>query len=462
MGYFILIILSAIPAYTLACSTFKLQKGDGLVYGHNLNQEDLGVPGLLFINQRGIYKTGIAWRDLTAKDSSDFKRQRWISRYGSVSFNTFGKNLPDGGMNESGLVIWEMNDDTEYPQNDSLPRLCQMNWMQYILDNCSTLDEAIQCAYTFQIDGWGWHYFVGDRYGNTAAIEFHNGQVVIHSGDEMPIPALFNTSYDRELELLKFYEGYGGQYEIDILDPSTPRFVRSAKMIEDYKPSRSMVKYGLKMLENLRVNDDPEWSVLFDPQNMELYFRTRLHPKIKTLDMAKVNFSNLLPARILNIDIEAEGNISNKFESYSNARMLEFTEDLILPILPETFFTSNGITIQEYLRRLSAYSDAPTLEENQFFRGIWEFKKGSGATITLDLSTRGDAVTGELILPGGKETYYVDHLQMLGNELKFTYRSPEAGFIEVQGTIDGNQMKISLQGMEDFYGNFIFTRNASL
>jgi len=53
-------------------------------------------------------------------------------------------------MNEVGLYIWEMNADfDDYPKNDSLPKLNQMNWMQYILDNYSTTEEAIQCASGF-------------------------------------------------------------------------------------------------------------------------------------------------------------------------------------------------------------------------------------------------------------------------------------------------------------------------
>jgi hypothetical protein len=37
----------------------------------------------------------------------------WISRYGSVTFSTFGKDMTDGGVNEVGLYIWEMSNETE-------------------------------------------------------------------------------------------------------------------------------------------------------------------------------------------------------------------------------------------------------------------------------------------------------------------------------------------------------------
>ena len=68
-------------------------------------------------------------------------------------------------MNEAGLYIWEMNENADYPKNDSLPKLNKMNWMQFILDSYSTVDEAIQCALEVEIEGRSWHYFVGDAQG---------------------------------------------------------------------------------------------------------------------------------------------------------------------------------------------------------------------------------------------------------------------------------------------------------
>ena len=152
---FVLIFNFLMPNQISACSTFKLQKGDSLIYGHNLNEGDIGVPGLIFINKRGIFKLGRTWSELTTKERLNPSSHCWISRYGSVTFNAFGRDLPDGGMNEVGLYIWEMSQDADYPKNGSLPKLNQMHWMQYILDNYSTVEEAIQCASEIEIDGWG-------------------------------------------------------------------------------------------------------------------------------------------------------------------------------------------------------------------------------------------------------------------------------------------------------------------
>ncbi len=179
-GSIVLIAFSLFTVNSSACSTFKLQKGGGLVYGHNLNEGDIGVPGLIFINKRGIFKTGRTWSEIITKERLNPSTHCWISRYGSVTFNNFGRDFPDGGMNEAGLYIWEMNEDADYPKNENLPKLNQMNWMQYILDNYASLEEAVQCASEIEIDGWSWHFFVGDAQGNTAAITFINGKVVVH------------------------------------------------------------------------------------------------------------------------------------------------------------------------------------------------------------------------------------------------------------------------------------------
>ena len=100
-----LALILLMPHQVSACSTFKLQKGDGLIYGHNLNQGDIGVPGLVFINKRGIFKLGRTWSELITKERLNPSSHCWISRYGSVTFNAFGRDFPDGGMNEVGLYI---------------------------------------------------------------------------------------------------------------------------------------------------------------------------------------------------------------------------------------------------------------------------------------------------------------------------------------------------------------------
>jgi penicillin V acylase-like amidase (Ntn superfamily) len=465
VGYIALALILLMPHQVSACSTFKLQKGDGLIYGHNLNQGDIGVPGLVFINKRGIFKLGRTWSELITKERLNPSSHCWISRYGSVTFNAFGRDFPDGGMNEVGLYIWEMSEDIDYPKNDSLPKLNQMQWMQYILDSYSTVEEAIRCASEIEIDGWGWHFFVGDAQGNCAAIAFIDGNVVVNTGEDMPVPGLFNTPYDRELELLKYYIGFGGLYEPDLSDPRVPRFVKTAVMIRDYKPAQNIVDYGFEMLDTLKVYDIPEWSIVFDVRKRRVYFKTRINPEIKRFSMDEIDFSNSSPVLIVNMDIKEGGDVLPKFHPYTNEEMRDFTEKSVFPILPEEFFTRGGITLDEYLERTSTHSDAAALTEKQFFKGIWRNipdKAKNGMQITLRLETKADAVFGRISLSEDAEEFYpLDHVHMIGNQLKFTFdvNGKRNKLFEVQASVDDEKMKISIYSIENYYGGYLLSKD---
>ena len=70
------------------------------------------------------------------------KPASWVSRYGSVTFNQYGREFPNGGMNEAGLVVELMwLDDTTYPATDGRPALDCLEWIQYQLDTAATLSD---------------------------------------------------------------------------------------------------------------------------------------------------------------------------------------------------------------------------------------------------------------------------------------------------------------------------------
>lgn len=461
-GLLILLFVLANRQPLSACSTFKLQKGNELIYGHNLNEGDIGVPGMVFINKRGIFKKGRTWSELADKDRSNPSSFCWISRYGSVTVNAFGRDFPDGGMNEAGLYIWEMNEDADYPKNDSLPKLNQMNWMQYVLDRCATVDDALRCAAEVEIEGWGWHYFVGDARGNCAAVAFIDDKVVVNRDRTMPVPGLFNTPYKRELEILKYYKGFGGLYEPDLNDPRVPRFVKTAVMVRDYDPARDAVEYGFYMLEKLTVWDVPEWSIIFDARKRDVYYKTRINPGIKHFSMNKIDFSNHSDVLILNIDTAEGGDVLGKLHTYTNEKMRTFMKSSLVPILPKAFFTKGGLTIAEFIDRFSTHSAAAALPENQFFKGVWQGKsknKKDEEAVTLILETKKDAVFGKISTSKKEDEWYkFEHLQLVGNKLTFTFRTGKKKFIEGKAVIEEDTMKMNLFGIENDLGNYVLKR----
>jgi len=436
------LMLTVIPTKLPACSTFQFKHGDELFFGHNLNEPGMDVPGLIFINKRGILKHGRSFSELVSKNYANPSNVVWISRYGSITMNNFGKDFADGGINEAGLYIWEMNEETDYPQNKKLPRLMHMNWMQYVLDNYSTTEEVIESTYKFQIDGWTWHYFVSDAMGNSASIEFLNGKVIVHQGHNMPVPALFNTPYAREMELIKYYKGFGGQYEVDFGNTEIPRFVKTAKMLKEYK-GEPPTEYCLEMLKKIKVYETPDWSVLIDTKRKMFYFKTSLYPELKYFSYENVDFSNKVPCQILNIDISNGGDVLGKFSPYTDEIMKKLIDQL--PIPEEGFLPKGSVSVDEFKNRLLTHHHSSLKPETQFFAGSWKTNESvdQGAVQwEINLKMNQDAVTGEVIrTEDNADIAKIDHIYFKDNKLYMTYISVKAkNMVELVAEVKDNKM----------------------
>lgn len=442
------------------CSTFKLQKGEVLLYGHNLNQADMDVPGMVFINKRGIFKHGRTFSELLFKDQRNPSNFAWISRYGSVTFNAFGKDFPDGGMNEVGLYIWEMNEAAEFPKNENKPRLMHMNWIQYVLDSYSTIDEIIKSASEFQLDDGGmtWHYFISDASGNSASLAFIDGKVKVNKGNDMPVPGLFNTPYDKELEIIKYYKGYGGFYDIELENPRVPRFVKTAKMVDDYEKSMDPIDYGFKILKNITVDNIPEWSVLIDAANKKVYYKTRITPTVKYFDMKELDFSNNTPVSILDMDADVKDNVADCFTVYSDELSQEFLDSKLKGLLPEEFYNIGGLNPDEFIERLAYHSKIAELPQSQYFAGTWKRETDTPEEnyIEIKLVVNKDAVTG--IIFNGMETYILDHLKLIEKDLYFTFKNQKGYLYEGRGLIENSKMDVRLECLESEPQNMVFNK----
>src|SRR5688572_32604760 len=114
---FILTIIISIQS--LACTSFFINKDGKMIFGRNYDW--ISGEGMLFTNLRGLKKTSM--------NTNDGKTISWVSRYGSLSFNQYGKEFPTGGMNEQGLVVELMwLDGTKYPSADERPAVGTLQW----------------------------------------------------------------------------------------------------------------------------------------------------------------------------------------------------------------------------------------------------------------------------------------------------------------------------------------------
>jgi choloylglycine hydrolase len=348
----------------LACSSFMVEKNGVLIAGRNLDS-DGSTSGVVVVNKRGIRKESRSWNELGYGRNVPNPHITWVSKYGSITFNTFCRDFVDGGMNEAGLFIQEMSlMENRFPEDEAKPRFFMMLWMQYVLDSFDSVDQVVESARNVVIDGWNWHFFAADSTGGTAAIEFINGKPVLTSGENMPITVLCNDTYATEMERLRKYEGFGGERPVLLKgdkrrrdsgeSDEDERFIKAATLINRSEKSALLpLEYGMKILEEMAW-EGTQWSYVCDLTNKKIRFRTKDAPNVKELSFADFDFGPESPTLML--DIHTTGEIGpGSFSDYTLENNRASLEKTISGW--ETVFTSNGATLEGALNRIAGYSE---------------------------------------------------------------------------------------------------------
>jgi choloylglycine hydrolase len=332
------------------CSTFTLKSGKNLVFGRNYDW-DIGF-GYVMVNKRDLVKQSQVFLSPSSNPT------RWISKYGSITFNQYGKENPMGGMNEAGLVVEVMMlTETNYPAPDERSSIGELEWVQYQLDNFTRVDEVIKSSSSLRIatDSVPIHFLVCDSTGQTAAIEFLNGKMVCHTAETLPVKALTNSTYDDSIKYIKGYKGFGGEKGIPTSGSSLDRFARAARMLQDYKEEKGkkITEYAFSILESVGSRSRTQWSIVYDIPNLEVHFKTKASPRMKKFSFKDFDFACSTPTVVVDMHIDRSGNIRSSFISYSteinrkligdsfrNTEFLKDTPDDILDQIakyPETF-----------------------------------------------------------------------------------------------------------------------------
>jgi len=255
------------------------------------------------VNKRGVSKIALISK------SGGQAPAKWTSRYGSITFNQVGRELPFGGMNEAGLAVEQLIfKKGEYPSPDSRPAIIKHQWIQYQLDNFSTVEEVINSDAQLRIvkPGGGnvLHYMACDQRGDCAIIEFICGKLVYHTKETMPFNVITNTyTYAESIEYVKKYDGFDGKLPIPTGTDGLHRFVRAANMIKNYDPntSTSAVDYAFDILFNVKQYTTL-WNIVYDIKHFRIYFRTSVNYHIRYLDLKSFDFSCATPVKVLDIN----------------------------------------------------------------------------------------------------------------------------------------------------------------
>jgi len=328
-----ILFISLPPLAGLSCTTFLLDNGGQPVFGRNLDWY-VG-DGLVVINKRGVEKTAI-----TGPDGRD-NLLSWTSKYGSATFNQHGREFPLGGMNETGLIVETMVlEDTEYPSPDSRPEVQTLQWVQYQLDNFSTIEEVISGQSQIrirEIADPGLHFLVCDRMGNCATIEFIGKKAVYHTKETMPVKALTNSIY---AETISYWEK--NSIPQPDKDNTVGRFVRAANMVKNYDPktTKAPIDYAFDILENVAHHTYTQWRIVYDVKNLSVFFRTLENQSIRHFSLKSFDLSCATPVKVLDVNTEQSGDIADKFVDYTyqiNRNLIReaFRKTLSLSAVPD-------------------------------------------------------------------------------------------------------------------------------
>jgi len=343
-----------------SCSTFLINQNDSIIVGHNLD-EYIDVPGAIFVNKRDVLKENISWRDvlcfLCTKKTS-VPRIQWVSKYGSITYSYWGKDFIDGGMNEQGLYIGEMTlFGTKWIESEKPPFHHHL-FLQYVLDNFATVEEALDGISRIEIDGHcQWHFFISDKSGKTAVIEFLNDSVKIHTDHRMPIQVLCNRTYEKELKLIPDNDStYYHMLENDYVKKDL-RFMLASKMINEYDKNteKPIVDYAFSILGKMDMGNN-KWSIVYDVKNLKMFFRTNKGKNIKSIDFSSFDFSCAEPVKVFDINTDLSGEVAEKFIDYS--------EELNKQLIRNGFdninmgFIGNLILKPVYKKKLNFYTNS--------------------------------------------------------------------------------------------------------
>lgn len=288
--------------------------------------------GLVVFNPVGLKKTSLNL-DLQETPVS------WTSLHASLTFDQYGCEMPNGGMNDAGLAIELMIlGQTQYPAKDERPAVNELQFIQYALDNFASVEEMIEGAALIRISQAyaQVHYLACDATGVCAAFEWLDGELALATGDDMPAPTLANSTYADSAAYLAQFEGFGGSKPIPQSISSLDRFVR-ASALGVLGADGEVPGAALSILDSVSQGDFSKWNIVYDLENRIVHFRTLSSAAVKRVALSDFDPGCESGRYVLDIDYLEPGDASGAFEPYT----LEANKALIdksigtIPGLPE-------------------------------------------------------------------------------------------------------------------------------
>lgn len=265
-------------------------------------------------------------------------RLTWASKYGSIIAASYDIGTSDG-MNEAGLVVnllYLTESIYTRPGIDNRPVMGMSIWAQYVLDNFATVNEAIAQLGedNFRINAptmpggqaSTMHMSISDANGNSAIIEYLDGNISIHTGKQYQV--LTNSpSYPQQLAIRDYWAPIGGLNMMPGTNKSSDRFVRASFYINatEQSPNPKIATASVfSVMRSVSVplgvstpdqpnNSSTRWRSVSDQKNKVYYFETTLAPAILWVDLKETNLKAGAPVKKLTlVNGEEYAGLANK------------------------------------------------------------------------------------------------------------------------------------------------------
>ncbi|MCM2371314.1 linear amide C-N hydrolase [Aporhodopirellula aestuarii] len=313
----LILAVAAVAHPAAACTVMRMKLADQLIVARN---HDWGTGGgLLIVNPRGIEKTAI----------TPVNPAKWVSRYGSVSFAQFGREIPFAGMNEKGLTVDLLQlGDAAFPNaGDDTASVNVVQWVQYQLDMSASVADVIESLDVITPTPFiamleKVHYFVTDASGDVAIIEYLDGKPIVQH-DPVTACILANSTWERSWQACERERPTNG---------SERRFMQ-AKLLSQTKDSDAPVNDAIAALHRV-AQSHTQWNLVYEPERLRISFRTRVAPKLRRIDLKELQFEENAEVLCVDINADHEGDVQQHLQQFTreaNSRIVDDAFDAILP-----------------------------------------------------------------------------------------------------------------------------------
>ncbi len=273
---------------------------------------------------------------------------KWTSKYGSVVASAYDFCSTDG-MNEKGLVanlLWLA--ESQYPAYDGKkPGLSIAAWVQYVLDNYSTVAEAVKAlkqepfiVVSDKVPGEdrmaNLHLSISDATGDNAIFEYIGGKLDIHHDKSYQVMTN-SPAFDKQLALNEYWKDIGGTVMLPGTNRASDRFVRASFYTEAIPKTADKklgvasvfsvirncsVPYGITTPNQPNISST-RWRSVSDHKNLVYFFETALTPNTFWVNLKELDFSDKAPVKRLGLS-KGEVYAGNAAPSFQNSAPFKF------------------------------------------------------------------------------------------------------------------------------------------